>query len=70
MQICNENLPTPGSGSSSRTSSTSVPSPPCSAYEFEVLEELLAEQFKGKEKLIAPNIKSLQLGVDYVQRAL
>jgi 2-oxoglutarate/2-oxoacid ferredoxin oxidoreductase subunit alpha len=35
--------------------------------EFEVLQELLAEQFVGKEKLIAPNIKSLQLGMDYVQ---
>ncbi|QHT71130.1 2-oxoacid:acceptor oxidoreductase subunit alpha [Rhodocytophaga rosea] len=35
--------------------------------EFEVLQELLAEQFIGKEKLIAPNIKSLQLGMNYVQ---
>ena len=35
--------------------------------EFSVLEELLGEQFKGKEKLVAPNIKALKMGVDYVQ---
>src|SRR5690554_1130648 len=34
--------------------------------EFAVLENLLAEQFAGKEKLISPNIKALKLGVDYV----
>ncbi len=34
--------------------------------EFAVLEELLAEQFKGKEKLIPANVKALKLGVDYV----
>src|SRR6201991_3619850 len=34
--------------------------------EFEVLEQLLAEQFTGKEKLIAPNVKSLKLGIDYI----
>lgn len=34
--------------------------------EFAVLENLLAEQFAGKEKLIAPNIKALKLGMDYV----
>src|SRR5690606_14878927 len=33
---------------------------------FSVLEALLAEQFAGKEKLIAPNIKALKLGMDYV----
>ncbi len=37
------------------------------AIEFEVLESLLAVQFKGKEKLIEPNIKALNLGVDYVR---
>lgn len=36
--------------------------------EFEVLESLLAVQFKGKEKLIEPNIKALKLGEDYVQK--
>jgi 2-oxoglutarate ferredoxin oxidoreductase subunit alpha len=35
--------------------------------EFEVLESLLAVQFKGKEKLIEPNIKALKLGENYVQ---
>ncbi|HPH88078.1 MAG TPA: 2-oxoacid:acceptor oxidoreductase subunit alpha, partial [Chitinophagales bacterium] len=35
--------------------------------EFGVLEALVSEQFKGKEKLIAPNINALQLGVKYVQ---
>lgn len=35
--------------------------------EFEVFEDLLADQFQGKEKLIAPNIKALQLGVDYIK---
>lgn len=34
--------------------------------EFDVLVELLGEQFKGKERLIEPNIKSLKMGVDYV----
>ncbi|HRO43608.1 MAG TPA: 2-oxoacid:acceptor oxidoreductase subunit alpha [Flavipsychrobacter sp.] len=35
--------------------------------EFDVLVTLLGEQFKGKEKLIAPNVKALQMGVDYVK---
>ena len=35
--------------------------------EFDVLVEMLGEQFKGKEKLIEPNITALKLGVDYVQ---
>lgn len=35
--------------------------------EFDVLKQLLAEQFQGKEKLIAPNIQALQLGIDYVK---
>lgn len=34
--------------------------------EFDVLIQLLGEQFKGKEKLIEPNIKALKMGVDYV----
>ncbi len=36
-------------------------------FEFEVFEHLIAEQFKGKEKLIEPNIKALKMGVDYVR---
>lgn len=35
--------------------------------EFDVLKELLHDQFKGKEKLVAPNIKALQMGIDYVK---
>lgn len=35
--------------------------------EFAVLEQLLAEQFKGKEKLIPANVQALQLGEKYVQ---
>lgn len=34
--------------------------------EFNVLEQLLAEQFEGKEKLITLNIKALKLGVQYI----
>jgi len=36
--------------------------------DFKELEGLLAEQFKGKEKLIPANIKALQLGEDYIQK--
>ena len=35
--------------------------------EFPVLEGLIGEQFKGKEKLIEPNIKALKMGVGYVK---
>src|SRR5215207_8570659 len=35
--------------------------------EFEVLEQLIGEQFRGKEKLIEPNIKALKMGSDYVK---
>ncbi len=35
--------------------------------ELQVLEDLLAEQFQGKEKLIAPNIKALELGIQYIK---
>ena len=35
--------------------------------EVSVFEQLFAEQFKGKEKLIAPNMKALKMGIDYVQ---
>ena len=36
--------------------------------DFSVLESLIGDQFKGKEKLIGPNIKALSLGVDYVKQ--
>lgn len=38
--------------------------------EFEVLQQLIEEQFAGKQKLIAPNLKALQLGIDYVHQNL
>ena len=34
---------------------------------FDVLEAMICEQFRKKEKLIPPNITALQLGVDYAQ---
>lgn len=36
--------------------------------EFEVVKGLLADQFKGKEKLIPSNVKALQLGIDYIHQ--
>ena len=33
----------------------------------DVIENLFAEQFEGKEKLIAPNIKALNLGCDFIK---
>lgn len=36
--------------------------------EFEVLQTLLEEQFAGKEKLIAPNIQALKLGMEYATK--
>src|ERR1700741_1017131 len=38
------------------------------SIELSAIEGLLGDQFKGKEKLIAPNIKALQIGVDYVKK--
>jgi len=35
--------------------------------EFKVLTDLVADQFKGKEKLIAPNVHALELGYQYAQ---
>ncbi len=35
--------------------------------EFGVLESIIRDQFKKKEKLIAPNIKALELGLHYIQ---
>ncbi|MBP7475892.1 MAG: 2-oxoacid:acceptor oxidoreductase subunit alpha [Pyrinomonadaceae bacterium] len=35
--------------------------------EFAVLEGQIADQFKGKEKLIEPNIKALNIGVNYAR---
>jgi 2-oxoglutarate ferredoxin oxidoreductase subunit alpha len=35
--------------------------------EFSVIEELIGQQFKGKEKLIEPNIKALKMGENWVR---
>ena len=35
--------------------------------EFKVLTDMVADQFKGKEKLIAPNVKALELGAAYAR---
>lgn len=35
--------------------------------EFSVLEGLIGDQFKGKEKLIEPNIRALNIGVNYAR---
>lgn len=37
------------------------------AMEFEVLADLVRDQFKGKEKLIQPNIRALELGYRYAE---
>ena len=35
--------------------------------EPEVIAELIGEQYKGKEKLLKPNLNALQLGLNYAQ---
>jgi 2-oxoglutarate/2-oxoacid ferredoxin oxidoreductase subunit alpha len=35
--------------------------------DLQIMIDLLGEQFKGKEKLIEPNIKALQMGIDYIK---
>jgi len=36
-------------------------------FDFSVFESLLGDQFKGKEKLIAPNLNALKLGADFIK---
>ncbi|MBR9910725.1 MAG: 2-oxoacid:acceptor oxidoreductase subunit alpha [Gammaproteobacteria bacterium] len=36
--------------------------------EFSVLTDLVGDQFKGKEKLVAPNVHALELGYQYARR--
>jgi len=38
--------------------------------EPEVIAELIGEQYKGKEKLLKPNLNALQLGLNYSQKYL
>ena len=44
--------------------------PRCSTWTSAVLEKLIGEQYKGKEKLIQPNIHALHLGRDYALQHL
>jgi 2-oxoglutarate ferredoxin oxidoreductase subunit alpha len=34
------------------------------------IEKLISEQFQGKDKLIAPNVKALHMGIDYAKENL
>ena len=61
--------PTRASASCSRTSSMSARWRRCSTSSSTVIEKLIGEQFKGKDKLIAPNIKALHMGRDYARDA-
>jgi 2-oxoglutarate ferredoxin oxidoreductase subunit alpha len=38
--------------------------------DFDVLKQVVAEQFPGKERLIAPNVQALKLGMDYAAEHL
>src|ERR1700744_1201256 len=38
--------------------------------DVKAIETLIAEQFQGKDKLIAPNVKALHMGIDYVKEHL
>src|SRR3984885_10544556 len=38
--------------------------------DVEAIEKLIAEQFQGKDKLIAPNVKALHMGIDFVKEHL
>jgi 2-oxoglutarate ferredoxin oxidoreductase subunit alpha len=62
MEICNARTRTRASASSSRTSSTWARSRRCSTSSWPRSRSLIAEQYKGKEKLLEPNIKALHMG--------
>ena len=38
--------------------------------DVKVIETLIAEQFQGKDKLIAPNVKALHMGIDFAKEHL
>jgi 2-oxoglutarate/2-oxoacid ferredoxin oxidoreductase subunit alpha len=67
MQLCNENFTDPRQRQLFKNIIYVGALSALLNIEFGVLEELLAEQFAGKEKLVAPNVKSLQLGVNFVK---
>lgn len=66
MQICNENYADPRQRLLFKNIMYVGALSVLFDIEFNIFEELFAEQFKGKEKLIPSNIKALQLGIDYV----
>ncbi len=66
MQMCNENYTDPRQRQLFKNIIYVGALSALFDIEFNVFEDLLAEQFKGKEKLIPANIKALQLGIDYV----
>ncbi|MFI5151320.1 MAG: 2-oxoacid:acceptor oxidoreductase subunit alpha [Bacteroidia bacterium] len=68
MEMCNENYTDPRQRQLFKNTIYVGALSALFDIEFKILEELLAEQFQGKEKLIAPNVKALQMGVDYVKK--
>ena len=68
MQMCNENYTDPRQRLLFKNIIYVGALSALLGIEFEVLQTLLEEQFVGKEKLVAPNVKALQLGIDYVQK--
>ena len=62
------NTPIRASASCSRTSSMSARCRRCSTSTSAVIEKLIGEQFKGKDKLIAANVQALHMGRDYALR--
>lgn len=67
MQMCNENYSDPRQRQLFKNIIYVGALSALLDIEFSVFEDLLAEQFKGKEKLIPSNIKALNLGIDYVK---
>ena len=56
----------PDNGSCLRTSFTSGPAALLN-IDFTILKDLVSDQFKGKERLITPNIYALELGYQHAQ---
>ena len=61
---------TRASASCSRTSSTSARWRSCWASRCGVIEALFGEQFRGKERLLASNVRALHLGRDFAAEHL
>lgn len=67
MQMCNENYTDPRQRQLFKNIIYVGALSALLDIEFSVFEDLLAEQFQGKEKLIPSNIKALNLGIEYVK---